>query len=593
MNNPILKKVVFGFVLVISLISGILVFQTVDIKPNTVSQDEFSAERAFQHVQNISTYPHPIGSNEIVLVRNYIISEIENLGLSPQFQNTKAPDYFRINNDEPVDILNIFVTIPGSNPTGSIVLAGHYDTVPISPGANDNSAAVATLLETAKCLINSQTLQNDVIILFTDAEEPGQFRWGARYFIENFDSIDDIRLVLNFEALGNTGPSIMFETGPGNDWLIEGLASGTSNPVAFSFMSDLYRLIAKGGTDFVAFEETGINGLNFAYSFSRTGYHTALDNIESLDQSSLQHHGEYALDLTRYFGNINLEQESSGIGESTDYVYQSVSGMNIVKYPTSWTVPLAFLSGLLLILLMIIAFKKTLVTIGGLLLGFLVFLAEVFGITILLTLGWWGIDALHLAFGTVVEPTFKAHLLFVGFLVLTMVMMLLIRIWFFKRIGFLGFTLGAIILWWLLTLLASLYLPGFSLLFVWPLLGSLLPLSWILFKNTDTAKSWGYVLLISISSLIAIILFTAPIYLLFQAIGTASPGFSGSPAFPIIGLPIFFWVLLLGLLLPHLQFITNFNQKNIVVALAAFTVICLLVGFAIPGINLEDFGLQI
>ena len=58
-------------------------------------------------------------------------------------------------------------------------------------------------------------------------------------------------------------------------------------------MSYLYRLVAKGGTDFIAFEESGINGMDFAYPFERTIYHTALDNSEDLDGRSLQHHGDY------------------------------------------------------------------------------------------------------------------------------------------------------------------------------------------------------------------------------------------------------------------------------------------------------------
>ena len=589
LNSLNIKRFIFGLVFVLSIVAGLLVFKMVDLNPATVPLQEFSAERAFSHVEAISQTPHPIGSSEIEQVRNYIVNELASVGLIPEIQGTAVPDYFGINNDEPVDIYNIFAVLPGTNSTGSIVLAGHYDTVPASPGANDDSSAVATLLETARSLMAEQQLQNDVIILFTDAEEPGQFRYGARSFVENYESINDVRLILNFEALGRTGPSIMFETGPGNDWLIEGLIQGAPNPIAFSFMSDLYRLIAEGGTDFIAFEEAGINGLNFAYSFERTVYHTALDNIESLDKRSLQHHGDYALNLAQYFGNLDLNQVSSNA--EGDYVYHSIFGSTTIKYPTSWGIPLALIVGAILVLLVVAALRRGIVTLRGIFLGTTIFLTEIITITILLTLAWWGIDELHLAFGTVVEPTVKAHLLFVGFLALTIVMMIAVRTWLFNRAGLLSLTLGAILFWWILALLASFYLPGFNIILVWPLLFSLLPLSWIILRKSDDNKSWGYFSLFSASVLVSIILMTVPIYLLFQAMGTASPGFSGSPSFPIIGISIFFWIMLLGLLLPHLQFLCDWKQRKVVFGLLAIAGVCLIVGSIIPGIDIESFGL--
>jgi len=550
---------------------------------------DFSAERAFDHIEAISLYPHPIGSDEIEKVRSYIINEITSLGITAEIQETTVPDYFRLNNNEPVTIKNIFTVIRGTNPTGSIVLAGHYDTVPASPGANDDSSAIATLLETAHVLLSAPPLKNNVILLFTDAEEPGQYRYGARFFVANYESTNNIRLVLNFEALGRTGPSIIFETGNGNDWLIEGLAQGSPNPVAFSFMSDLYRWIAKGGTDFAAFEEASINGLNFAYSFERTGYHTALDNVESVDMRSLQHHGDYALNLTRYFGNLDLSQPDSNT--KGDSVYHSLFGSIIVKYPASWVIPLALIVGALLCYLMVVALRRALINIRDIILGTAFFFTELVVVTILLTLAWWGIDEIHLAFGTVVEPAVKAHLLFVAFLFLTLGMMFAARTWLFKRSDSLSFTLGPMLVWWILAILTSLYLSGFGIILLWPLLFSLLPLGWGIYRKSGHNNSWIYLILISFSAVVSIVLVTVPIYLFFQAMGTASPGFSGSPAFPIIGLSIFFWMMLLGLLLPHFQLFGHWKQQRIVYGLLIMAAVFLILGCVFPGIDIESFGL--
>ena len=44
----------------------------------------------------------------------------------------------------------------------------HYDTFPTTVGANDNSAAVAAILETGRAILAGPPLRNDVILLFTD-----------------------------------------------------------------------------------------------------------------------------------------------------------------------------------------------------------------------------------------------------------------------------------------------------------------------------------------------------------------------------------------------------------------------------------------
>ena len=202
-----------------------------------------------------------------------------------------------------------------------------------------------------------------------------------------------------------------------------------------------------------------------------------------------------------------------------------------------------------------------------------------------------GIEALHLTFGTVIEPVIKAHLLFVAFLFLTMAMMITARTWLFKRVDSLSLTLGPVLFWWILALLVGLYLPGFNIILIWPLLFSLLPLSWEVFRKFGYNNSWTYLTLISSSVIVSIILMTVPIYLLFQAMGTASPGFSGSPAFPIIGVSIFFWVMLLGLLLPQLQFLGDWKQRRVVYGLLVIASVFLVLGCVLPGIDIKSFGL--
>jgi hypothetical protein len=68
---------------------------------------------------------------------------------------------------------NVVATLPGTDPTGRVLLAAHYDTTFGSPGAADDKAAVAAVLETVRALVSGEAPRNDVVVLLTDGEEPG------------------------------------------------------------------------------------------------------------------------------------------------------------------------------------------------------------------------------------------------------------------------------------------------------------------------------------------------------------------------------------------------------------------------------------
>jgi hypothetical protein len=76
--------------------------------------------------------------------------------------------------------------------------------------------------------------------------------------------------------------------------------------------------------------------LNFAFIESALRYHTQADNLENLDERSLQHQGSYALSLARHFGNINLTQSPA-----QNAVYFDLFGTTLVHYSARWVLPIA------------------------------------------------------------------------------------------------------------------------------------------------------------------------------------------------------------------------------------------------------------
>lgn len=103
---------------------------------------------------------------------------------------------------------HIYVKFPKEqyNPVFKIkTVIAHYDRVPQSPGANDNSAAVWSLLEWAVRLRNSAGFHN-VRLIFTDGEEKaenGVASQGAFTLAENFKKLgitnDDVFV---FDCMG-------------------------------------------------------------------------------------------------------------------------------------------------------------------------------------------------------------------------------------------------------------------------------------------------------------------------------------------------------------------------------------------------------
>src|SRR5690606_20320981 len=102
------------------------------------------------------------------------------------------------------------VEIPGERRTGALALAAHYDSVPAGPGAGDDGAGVAALLEIARVLVREPPPRRSVWLWFTDGEEMGLL--GARALVSEPELIANVEVVVNLEARGTSGPSLMFES---------------------------------------------------------------------------------------------------------------------------------------------------------------------------------------------------------------------------------------------------------------------------------------------------------------------------------------------------------------------------------------------
>ena len=334
------------------------------VRLGEIADTSFSVQRAYTHLLQIAKLPHSTGTIENDRVREYILNQCNGLGFTVQVQNTTGI-YNKGGYVNAASLKNIIAIKKGLSNSKAVMLMAHYDTQFNSPGAADDGAAVAAMLETARALQHSGPLQNNLILLFTDAEEIGLL--GARAFVQESPLMKDIGLVVNFESRGNAGPSFMFELNDNNGWAIKEYAGSVAHPFANSLAYEVYKKMPNY-TDFTPFKEAGIAGWNNACIDGFANYHSANDKPQNIDLRTIQHHGDNMLSLAKHFGNISIGNTSA-----PDASYFNAAGGWFVHYPASWNLPLVLFANLLFIILIGMGFKTRQFKTGGLVAGAILF----------------------------------------------------------------------------------------------------------------------------------------------------------------------------------------------------------------------------
>jgi Peptidase family M28 len=427
----------------------------------------FAAGRAQKHVEAIAREPHPMASAESARVRETIVRQLEEIGLAAEIQSSKL--------QMPPAPQNVLTRIKGQGTPGmkALMLCAHYDSAHEGPGASDDAAGVAVVLETLRALRAGPPLERDVIALLTDGEEMGLL--GARLFVDEHPWANDVGVVLNFDARGISGPSIMFETSDGNGWLIRQYAQATAQPLCTSVSMDIYKKMPNS-SDMTIFKNAEMSGLNFAFGAGLAYYHTAEDTPENLDQRTLQHHGENALAAARHFGRLDLEET-----KQHDVIYWSVLNRVVLSYSKAWVLPPAFIALGLYLVLVLSYFRTADGNLADLLMGaglfFCQIMASLLAVGTLFLLGTCLTvirEVLHMP----PVPWLKYDVsIMTGFaLVSTAITVAITRLWTIFR-PLRGLVLGTFAWWVGLSLATAFWLPGGSYLFVWPTLGGLLGLA--------------------------------------------------------------------------------------------------------------------
>jgi hypothetical protein len=495
-----------GFLLFFLVGWSLLALRPPEPIPISAPFSKFSAARAIQHVLRVSHEPHPIGSAANLAVRKYLVEELSALGMNPRVFSSFGVGHLSsgIVAGKVEDVLG---RAPGTSNTGAIVLVAHYDSVYRGPGAADDGAGVATLLETVRALHSSPPLKNDLIVLFTDGEEAGLL--GAEAFARSHPWMKDVGLILNFEARGNGGPSVLFETGAESGALIDQVKQIAPYPITSSFFETLYRLLPND-TDFSVFRRAGVPGLNFAFGEGLEVYHSMLDTPGNLSLASIQHHGSYALALTRRFGEIDLKEVHR---TPDDSVFFNWLGSHMVSYPGKWIFPGEILLTLLVTEVIFLAVRKSGLKVKSLLSAFLSVSGIAVAIPVLSYLPW-KIASVLLAGRPLATDSLGTTLLLISFLFFDVALAVFAFVLLRRSFDTLVLSRASLILLSALSCVTALAMPSGSYILSCPAL--LLAIGFLMIELTNRGSNSTYQLAVTLPGLALMIFIFAPlVYLCF------------------------------------------------------------------------------
>ena len=442
----------------ILIISLTVYFSFNDLSPSSKKSIEstgFSVENALNHLKVITKEPHYTSSYYHQEVQNYIINELDKMGLETEIQNQVVLSSRRVG----TNAANIIGTIKGSRSGKSLVLLTHYDSSAHSSfGASDAGSGVVTILEGVRAFLSKNIIPlNDIHVVFTDAEEIGLL--GAEAFVKNHKLIDNVGLVLNFEARGSGGPSYMLmETNGMNSKLISEFANANPRfPAANSLMYSIYKMLPND-TDLTVFrEQANINGFNFAFIGDHFDYHTSLDTYERLDRNTLLHQADYFMSMVNHFSKSDL----SNLDSDVDYVYSNFPFLKLIYFSNSWIYPLLILSAIFFLVLIFLGLVLNKLQLDGILNGIIPFIISLF-VCISLTVVLWNFivflnpehaDMLH-------GFTYNGYFYIFGFIFFNLFCLLLIYRPFFDKFSDLNLIIFPLLFWIIINLLISLFLKG-------------------------------------------------------------------------------------------------------------------------------------
>ncbi|HJR46165.1 MAG TPA: M28 family peptidase [Actinomycetota bacterium] len=237
----------------------------------------FSRRRAMRHVRKLAS---DIGvrvraTQGELSASSYIAARFEALGYQVRIQE------FEVDGGTS---RNVVAWWPDSRRYG-VIVGGHMDTVPDSPGANDNASGTAVVLELARLVAGKEPARSVRFVAFGSEEygTNGEHHVGSQVFVNRLGERGRNRLagMVSVDMIADGRPLLV-----GNSDIADDVVART-----------LYRRIRDAGiavryhtlcdcSDHGPFEHAGIPA-SFAYSGPEPNYHDSTDTVPNMKPRDL------------------------------------------------------------------------------------------------------------------------------------------------------------------------------------------------------------------------------------------------------------------------------------------------------------------
>jgi hypothetical protein len=240
---------------------------------------QIDEQMIYNYIDDLSSFgPKVTGEPACEDAAAYIYNEFEQMGLEVRYDDWEYSGFISD---------NVEATLPGTDQTSDeiYIVCGHYDTVPESPGADDDSSGVAVALASAY-VMSQYSFNHTIRFVAFSGEEEGLL--GSYMYVQDvIENGDNIAGVLNADMIGFAVSEYdelylnIFENEE-SMWLFD-----YTNAVSqlYSDYIDL-SLIAAGfswGSDHYYFWENGYSALFYhEYNFNDY-YHSADDTLEHMN----------------------------------------------------------------------------------------------------------------------------------------------------------------------------------------------------------------------------------------------------------------------------------------------------------------------
>ncbi|XP_035827663.1 endoplasmic reticulum metallopeptidase 1 [Aplysia californica] len=311
---------------------------------------EFREENARAHLDELTGLgPRVSGSDANMKAEEYILQMIASIqrskkshfkmtvdvqvtsgGLTLDFNNVGIGEFTSVYQD----LRNVIVKVsPVSEANNSVLVNCHYDSVIDSPGAGDDAASCAVMLEMMRALTQGElVLLHNIVFLFNSAEE--NILQTSHGFITQHPWAPSIKAFVNLDSAGAGGWEIVFQTGPEHPWLIKAYIESAPYPHASVIGQEIFQTgLIPSDTDFRIFRDYGnIPGIDIAHIKNGYVYHTRNDLPRFIPPGCMQRGGENVLSLLKTL-STSMKLVDPGADKHGSMVFFDFLGFFMVAYP--------------------------------------------------------------------------------------------------------------------------------------------------------------------------------------------------------------------------------------------------------------------